>query len=145
MRCFLLNLFQSQLNDLLDRKGGLVLKNLDGKYSETMITRKVFFYGILTMLPFFIFKPWGTTWAMLGQTPVLANLVFLGVVASFLGYVGWNLAQSRLGPISMNLYLYLNPIATALVAVPVLGEHFTWITALGTALILGGMYLAMKE
>lgn len=123
----------------------LVLKNLDGKYSVTMITRKVFFYGILTMLPFFIFKPWGTTWAMLGQTPVLANLVFLGVVASFLGYVGWNLAQSRLGPVSMNLYLYLNPIATALVAVPVLGEHFTWITALGTALILGGMYLAMKE
>ena len=123
----------------------IILKYFDGKYSVTLITRKVFFYGILTMLPFFLFKPWGTSWAMLAQPSVLLNLVFLGIVASFLGYIGWNLAQSRLGPVSMNLYLYLNPIATALVAVPVLGEHFTWITALGTVLILGGMYFAMKE
>lgn len=123
----------------------IILKHFDGRYPVTFITRKVFFYGILTMLPFFIYKPWGTTWAMLGQAPVLLNLVFLGIVASFLGYVGWNLAQSRLGPVSMNLYLFLNPVATAVVAVPVLGEQFTWVTAAGTVLILGGMYFAMKE
>lgn len=123
----------------------LILKVLDTKYSVSFITRKVFFYGIITMLPYFLIKPWGTTWAMLGQTPVLLNLVFLGIVASFLGYIGWNAAQAKLGPVKMNLYLYINPIATALVAVPVLGERFTWITALGTILILGGMYFAMKE
>lgn len=123
----------------------LILKYFDGKYSVAMITRKVFFYGILTMLPYFIFEPWGTTWSMLAQPAVIGNLLFLGVVASFLGYLGWNIAQSRLGPVSMNLYLYLNPVATALVAVPVLGEQFTWVSVFGTVFILGGMYFAMKE
>ena len=123
----------------------MILKAIEGRYPVVFITRKLFFYGILTMLPFFAFHPWGTTWAMLGQAPVLTNLIFLGIVASFLGYVGWNLAQSRLGPVAMNLYLFINPIATAVVAVPVLGEQFTWVTAAGTVLILGGMYLVMKE
>lgn len=123
----------------------MILKYFDGKYSVTMITRKVFFYGILTMLPFFAVRPWGTTWAMLAQPSVVINLLFLGLVASFLGYLGWNKAQERLGPVAMNLYLYINPIATAVVAVPVLGERFTIMSVLGSLLILGGMYFAMKE
>lgn len=123
----------------------LILKDLEGKYSVSFITRKVFFYGIITILPYFLFKPWGTTWAMLAQPAVIGNLLFLGLVASFLGYLGWNIAQGKIGPVSMNLYLYLNPIATAVVAVPVLGERFTWVSLLGAALIIGGMYFAMKE
>ena len=35
----------------------LILKQLDNHYSIVFITRKVFFYGVLTILPMFLFRP----------------------------------------------------------------------------------------
>ena len=35
----------------------LILKQLDSRYSTAFITRKVFFYGIMTILPVFLFRP----------------------------------------------------------------------------------------
>lgn len=122
----------------------LILLSFRGKYSTEMITRKVFIYGIVTMLPVFLFSGWNVSLAALEQPRIWGNLLFLGLVASLGCFYGWNGALKRIGAVRANNYLYLNPLATALLAIPVLHESFTVFSALGALLILGGMYLAQR-
>lgn len=123
----------------------IVIKLLDERYPASMLTRKVFFYGAVTMLPCFLWQPWGTSLAVLCKPTVLLNLFFLGFIASFLCYYAWNRVLAEIGPVATNNYLYLNPLATAILAVPVLGERFTWISVTGSVLIIAGMYLASRR
>lgn len=123
----------------------MVVRRLDEDYPAAMLTRKVFFYGAATMLPCFLWQPWGASLAVLCRPVVLLNLFFLGFIASFLCYYAWNRVLAEIGPVSANNYLYLNPLATAILAVPLLGERFTWMSALGSVLIIAGMYLAGRR
>ena len=61
----------------------LLMKRVSHQYSAVFITRKIFFYGLLTVLPAFFFDPWTATSAMLFTPKVVLNLLFLGLIASF--------------------------------------------------------------
>ena len=71
----------------------LVIKRIGGRYPAVFITRKVFFYGLLTILPVFVFQPFSITSEVLARPAVWGNLLFLGIVASMLCYVLWNAAM----------------------------------------------------
>ena len=61
----------------------LLIKNVSGRYDITFITRKVFGYGLLTMLPVFLVSPWQSSLNTLADPVVWGNLLFLGFIASF--------------------------------------------------------------
>ncbi len=123
----------------------LIMRKVLPRYSAAFITRKIFFYGILTVLPFFIVEPFHFGLADLFQPVVLFNLLFLGVVASLICYVTWNIVLNRLGTVSASNYIYLNPLATLVGSTIVLAEEITVISLMGSALILGGVYIAEKR
>jgi drug/metabolite transporter (DMT)-like permease len=107
-------------------------------------TRKVFFYGLLTILPFVggfgsSFSP-----AILGQPAVWGNLLFLGLIASLVCFIAWNLVIDKLGNVTSTNYVYLNPVFTLLTAMAFLGERMTPLAALGCAAILAGVIWAGK-
>ena len=68
----------------------LILKQLDSRYSTVFITRKVFFYGIMTTLPVFLFRPLHWDTSLMLQPVVWGNLLFLGIIASMLCFISWN-------------------------------------------------------
>lgn len=123
----------------------IVIVKLEGKYHPLMITRKIFFYGILTLAPYFLIEPWGVEWQMLAEPTVAANLLFLGIVASLICYWSWNIVIERLGAIHATNYLYINPIVAMLTAYIVLEERITPLAMVGTALILLGVYMAERK
>ena len=94
----------------------LVIKRLGGRYPAIFITRKVFFYGLVTILPVFAFRPFGADWEVLSRPVVWGNLLFLGVVASMLCYVLWNAAMHHLGAVRTTNYIYFNPLVTIVAA-----------------------------
>lgn len=59
----------------------LIMKKMFNRYSVTFITRKIFFYGVLTILPTFLVRPWQFDVVRLPEPAVLFNLFFLGVLA----------------------------------------------------------------
>lgn len=121
---------------------GLAVKQLDARYPVLFITRKVFFYGLLTILPLFAVRPLECSMELL-TTPVVAlNLLFLGLVASMLCYIIWNVAVKHLGAVRASNYIYINPLVTLLTASLVLSEQITPVALLGGACILLGVYLA---
>jgi len=123
----------------------LIVKKLSAFYDSIFITRKVFFYGILTVLPAFIFSPWRTRFSSLIETSVLLNLLFLGVLASLICYAIWNLALKHLGTIRATNYIYLVPLVTFIGSSALLNEEVTVVSFIGSVLILGGVYIAEKK
>lgn len=123
----------------------IIIARLQDSYPSTMITRKVFSYGMLTLLPYFAFEPWGVTWEMIARPMVWGNVLYLGVLASLVCYVAWNIVIKRLGAVDATNYLYINPIVAMLTAWVVLDERITPLAMVGTALILVGVYLAERK
>ena len=114
-------------------------------YKALFITRKVFFYGLLTMIPYFILHPEWPPLETLLRPQVVANLLFLGVIASCLCFLVWTWVMDKLGAFIATNYVYVNPVSTIVFASLVLSEQITIFFLLGTALILTGMYLADKR
>lgn len=123
----------------------MAVKRLAGRYPALFITRKVFFYGLLTILPVFAFRPFAVTTEMLARPAVWGNLLFLGLVASMLCYLLWNAAMRRLGAVRTTNYIYLNPLVTMLTAALFINERITPVALLGAALILYGMWRAERS
>jgi drug/metabolite transporter (DMT)-like permease len=120
----------------------LFMAEMTREYGTVTATRKVFFYGLLTILPFIgsfgdSFSP-----AILTQTAVWTNLLFLGLIASLVCFIFWNLVMEKLGNVTSTNYVYLNPVFTLLTATALLGEHMTLWAAIGSAAILAGVIWA---
>lgn len=122
----------------------IVILKVQERYSSLMITRKIFFYGILTLLPYFLIEPMEISWTQLCEPVVAGNLLFLGVLASLICYIEWNVVIEKLGAVDSTNYLYLNPIVALVTSYLVLGERITWLAIIGTALILAGVILSER-
>lgn len=114
-------------------------------YNAFFITRKVFFYGLLTMLPYYIMVPAWPSMKVLLRPQVVANLLFLGVVASMLCFLVWTWVMQKIGAVKATNYVYVNPLSTIVFAHLVLSEQITLFFLIGAVLILVGMYLADKS
>lgn len=114
-------------------------------YHTILTTRRVFFYGILFMIPtlfLFDFKPELSRFA----TPVcLFNIVYLGLGASALCFVTWNFAVKVLGAVKTSVYIYMVPVITVVTSVLILHENITVLAGVGTVLILAGLFLSERR
>ena len=123
----------------------LLMKPVMGRYPAMFITRKVFFYGILTILPYYIFVPDMPSWDVLMLPEVALNLLFLGSVASMLCYLTWSWCMKGLGAVVCTNWVYVNPITTIIAAWLILDEQITVYFLIGSILIIMGMYLSSKK
>ena len=115
------------------------------RYDAVFITRKVFFYGLLFMIPYFMVFPEMPPANVLLRGDILLNLFFLGSIASMACFLAWTWVMHKLGAIVATNYVYLNPLVTILFAWWILSEQITVWFLVGTVLILLGMYLADKK
>jgi drug/metabolite transporter (DMT)-like permease len=72
-------------------------------------------------------------------------LLYLAIPGLALGQWFWQEGVGRLGAARAGLYLYLEPLATLTLAIPLLGEPFGPLIALGGALVLSGVYLGHRR
>lgn len=111
-------------------------------YHTILTTRRVFFYGILFMLPaLFAFD--FTLNLRRFMTPVyLFNIIYLGLGASALCFVTWGLAVKKLGAVKTSVYIYMVPVITVITSVMILNETITVMAGVGTLLTLVGLFLS---
>lgn len=122
----------------------LLMKSVSERYSTFFITRKVFFYGLLTIIPYYILFPGFPSMEVIFSSQVIWNLLFLSVVASMVCFLVWNWVIHQLGAVVATNWVYFNPITTILFAWWLLHEQITPWFLFGTVLILTGMYLCDK-
>jgi len=123
----------------------VLIKEISAQQSDVLaVTRKVFFYGLLFLLPILPLFEFHLGVERLAGLPNLLNLLFLGVMASALCYVTWNYAAHLLGPVRTTVYVYLVPLVTIVISALVLHEPLTLVAAIGMALILTGTLLSER-
>lgn len=120
----------------------LILRRISAGYDVWFITRKTFFYGLITSLPFLFFEKWPSDFgAVITSGRVVGNLLFLGLGASTFAYLMWALSVRSIGALKANNYMYFQSIITLVVSYFVLGEAITFIGVLGIVLIVGGLWV----
>ncbi|MEK3659266.1 DMT family transporter [Paenibacillus sp. NPDC058367] len=108
-------------------------------------TRKVFFYGILFMLPALFIFDFHLDLSRFKDTQNITNILFLGLGASALCFVTWNRAVGILGAVKTSVYIYIVPVVTVAASALILNEKITWATLLGTFLTLTGSYISERK
>ena len=125
----------------------IVVKRLNPFYSSLFITRKLFFYGVITAFPLLIIQEQPLHLHLLFdlQNPTyILNFLFLGLLCSAFAYLIWNEVMKILGPIMSNNYLYLQPLVTLIAGYFLLGETINFLGYAGCFLIVGGIILSDK-
>lgn len=122
----------------------LVIRHVEKRYSSAVITRKVFFWGIITMLPTCLIEDNNFSTELFSPT-VIGTLLFLALIASLGCFLLWNIVLRRIGIIAAGNYLYFNPVTSLIVAYIVLGERITWLAILGCVLTIVGVYLCNRK
>lgn len=111
-------------------------------YPTVLVTRRIFFYGILFMVPALFFFDFRWAPERFANPVYLGNFLFLGLGASALCFVTWNFAVKMLGPVKTSVYIYMVPVITVVASVLILHEPLTWATGVGALLTLSGLFLS---
>ena len=128
----------------------LIFRKVSDRFSVIFVTRKVFGYGLLTMMVYLlavrgISAPIYFDAAVMGNPLAWGNLIYLGLVASLLCFVAWNYAIKQLGATRTTNLIYGQSIMTMLIAAIVLGERITFMAIVGAITLILGMVLAIRK
>jgi drug/metabolite transporter (DMT)-like permease len=124
----------------------VIMKKLSSyNYNTILATRKIFFYGLIFLIPALVYTDFQFSAAKFAGAGIIANMLFLALGASAITYVLWNEALAVLGPVKTSMYLYTMPIMTTVFSASILRERVTLISVSGMALILGGIYLSERK
>lgn len=114
-------------------------------YSTIQTTRRCFGYGLLLMLPVLPLMGFRFEWARIALPVNLSNLIFLGLGASALCFVTWNVAVRLIGTVKSGVYIYATPAITAVASSLVLDEVITPVMVLGIVLVLTGLMISQTQ
>ena len=116
---------------------------LTDRYGTLFATRKVFFWGLITIIPVLLLTDNSNLLTVrFDHIQVWGNLLFLSTIASLFCFVLWNRIMLAIGNVTATNYVYLNPMFTLIGAMLILNERMTVVSGLGSAMILGGVILA---
>ena len=116
----------------------LLLRGVSNRYGAV-------FYGLVTMFPFFVVKPWAFSLTKFTEPAVYGNLLFLGFVASFLCFFLWSWVTKKIGALKTANYVYINPISTVIISAIFLKEPMAPMAIAGSFFILTGVFIANRQ
>jgi len=123
----------------------VLIKKLE-QYPPLIITRKCFFYGLISMLPVLAVTGFDTEKiTQLVRFPAILHLIFMGCAASALCYGIWNKAFYILGVVKTNAYLYALPIVTIVFSTMFLQERISSSAVVGVLFTISGLLLSQLK
>lgn len=123
----------------------LVKKIGEWDYPTVAVTRRIYFYGIIFLIPILIQQNASWDLRLLKNPQVAGNFLFLGLGASATGFLLWNLATKWIGAVKTSVYIYVSPVVTVVLSVFVLHEKMTVVSVLGSVLIFVGLVVSQKK
>lgn len=123
----------------------IVKKIGEWNYPTIAVTRRIYIYGALFLLPVLWQQHASFRLERYRDPKILVNYLFLGIIASAVGFMVWNLSTKWIGAIKTSVYIYVSPIVTVVLSVIVLKEKLTVISVLGSILILVGLVISQQR
>ncbi len=121
----------------------VIIRKITAKgYASIAVTRRSFMYGLIGMVPAIFLMDFRLGLERFTDPATVGHILFLGLGASAMCFVTWNMSVRLLGAVRTSMYIYLVPVVTVASAVVFLGEALTTPLLVGTALTLLGLWLS---
>lgn len=121
----------------------IATRRLAGMYHPLAVTVAVLLPVALASVAAFVLSGKANLVLQLPLTVALA-LLFLSIFATAIAHWFWQVGIGRLGAAQGGLFLFIEPLATTAVAVPLLHEPFGLAGASGAALVIAGVWWAQR-
>lgn len=124
----------------------IMVKKLQLKYDPILLTYAMFLVGALTFLPL-AFYQLNTNPDFLMHVDIrgITGIIFGIFASSLAAYFFWNWGLSKMPASKVGVFLYADPVASALIALPLLGEKISFSDILGAVLIFAGIFIAENK
>lgn len=120
----------------------LLIKYYKLRYSYATIIFWTFFIGTIALLPMFILEVQTTNSLATLNLKGSIGIIYGAIFSSTLGYGLYNYAAKYIRANEIGIFSYLEPVATALVAIPLLHEEITFLYLLGGIIVFLGIFIA---
>lgn len=124
----------------------IVMKHVNASgHSVLLITRRIFLYGLLFMIPLLFFLPFSPDLRALKEPVYLVNFLYLGIGACAACFALWNYALKVLGTMTASVYIYAVPVITIFASSLLLQEVMTPAAIAGSILTLAGLIISENK
>ncbi len=101
----------------------------------------IFSFGTLMVLPFFVWEMSYST-QVVWNGKLIGSILYLGIAASVVCFLIWNMAIRKLGAGRTALFGNLIPVFSSIEAALILHEDFTWVHVTSMIIVFIGIVLA---
>lgn len=123
----------------------VVLSMVEKDSNPLFVTRRLFFYALISILPYTIYTTDLTQIALFAQPQVFLPAAYLGVFASALCIFLWNISIRQIGLGTTNNYLYLLPVVTVATSAVFAKGEITVYNLIGSVLICASLIIADRK
>lgn len=119
-----------------------VLKTIKNEYHTYTLTFWSFMVGMICFLPGFAQET--LTYGFLPDLNIqgIVGIIFGAVLSSTVAYLAFDYAVRNIQTSEVGIFIYISPIVTILIAIPLLGEVLTLPFIIGTAIVFAGIFLS---
>lgn len=117
-----------------------LLKKTDSSTSLILVVKKIFFYGIVTMIPLLFLTDTSLNVKQLAEPSIWLSIGFLSLFASIAAFFMWHSAIKRIGATKTTSFIYWVPVVTMVSAKLFLDEEINSVMIIGAIVIVAGVY-----
>ena len=120
-----------------------MVKPLMYKYKATTIIKWVFLFGLFFVFPVGMNELAAFEWKMI-PIEIWVEILFVVICTTFLAYLLNMVALKSVSPSVVSVYIYLQPVLAAAIALSLGKDELNWVKAASAVLIFTGVYLVSK-
>lgn len=122
----------------------VIMKPVMSKYQAITVTKWIFIFGWLMMLPFGLDEALHTNYSMLKSTDWL-SLTYILIFSTTFAYILNIKALSKVSPSLVGYYIYLQPVFAAFISISLGIDEWEWPRFFYSLLIFLGVYLVSAK
>ena len=123
---------------ILNKKYSHVLPALPALYITSLI-------GVLILIPISIAEMIQPNESVLITPKSIFIILYVGILASIIAFLAWNIGVSILGPSRSGVYINLLPVFAVIFATVFTDEHLYWYQIAGGMIVILGVMISSKK
>lgn len=120
----------------------ILLKRFNLDYPFTTLLFWMFLLGSLTLFPFFLIELFTTDSTGIMEPRAIFGTLYGAIISSIICYFLYSYGAKHTKSDETGIFFYIEPFATALVAIPLLGETITFTYLLGAIFVFTGILIS---
>ena len=122
----------------------IIVKKLMDKYNAFTFVKWIYTFGFLMVLPFGWHEFQAIDWHQIPHD-LYWKIGFVIVFSTFFTYLLNLLSMRELKPTTVAVFIYLQPLFAAIIAISLGKDHLTWVKITAAVLIFIGVYLVTQK